>query len=795
MSASRPPEGHISAEERRKLLMSIGGISLAVVPTLAAILYLVVGLSFSEQSALYKAQVDNALYQRADLIKSDIAAIKDGLQQSLSDRSFEQNPASALQLIPGGRQFRIIPLSDMGVASLDPKDYGLSSLVLLDRVRKTFETGAIGFEIIKHKETSQLVAVGRFETPTQHGVAIATLHSHILARWMSAAPIGQFNLWQTFDDAPSIRISESAEFLPAGSGDPVKRTIEGTPYILGLDVDPSIVPSSPALPFLFWPLILLGLWASYWVLIYKRRADLEGDVKLILDTADLRDPLTLQHSELSPLALTVRQLASNNRSRMRRSGAAAIQPEQSQDITTREPQAPQSIASEWTTGIGAWVRLAQSETEAVEQNALKKLAVGVAGLAARSSAQSFVVSCLGGDREIRAKTCFIKALLSEGVDVIDVGHVPTPIAHMATHNGTSSGAALILQRDTKGRLTLGALYNRQWVEEGFWQKITALSYEHVATSSNGRSIKLTLEDDYCDRLSADMAMAENLRITVVCDSPITLSIAEQSLQKASCDVRCVCLERGFSDSEAQAHFGGYEADLHFVLNSCASRLTVFDAHGNRVRDDHIFMLISRDALARHPGSDVIIGYKGSRVLSSFVTSCGGASKMVNSAPNVLQREMTDSGAIIGGDCDGAFYLRDRWFGSDDAIYAGARLAEIVSNEGPLTDLIAALPETSLSVLPLSDKTPLHNALLVLLSDATSFAGARISQTDGIRVDFADSWAHIDDVLANDPTLRFEGDDDGCRGRLEELVADLLSQKYPELVLPTPLPTMTTSRSP
>ena len=154
MSASRPPEGHISAEERRKLLMSIGGISLAVVPTLAAVLYLVVGLSFSEQSALYKAQVDNALYQRADLIKSDIAAIKDGLQQSLSDRSFEQNPASALQLIPGGRQFRIIPLSDMGVASLDPKDYGLSSLVLLDRVRKTFETGAIGFEIIKHRNIS-----------------------------------------------------------------------------------------------------------------------------------------------------------------------------------------------------------------------------------------------------------------------------------------------------------------------------------------------------------------------------------------------------------------------------------------------------------------------------------------------------------------------------------------------------------------------------------------------------------------------------------------------------------------
>ena len=91
--------------------------------------------------------------------------------------------------------------------------------------------------------------------------------------------------------------------------------------------------------------------------------------------------------------------------------------------------------------------------------------------------------------------------------------------------------------------------------------------------------------------------------------------------------------------------------------------------------------------------------------------------------------------------------------------------------------------------------PTLAAVIYFLVGILFFAGARITQANGIRVDFADSLAQIDDALANDPTLRFEGDDDGCRGRLEELVADLLSQKYPELVLPTPLPTMTTSRSP
>jgi len=357
---------------------------------------------------------------------------------------------------------------------------------------------------------------------------------------------------------------------------------------------------------------------------------------------------------------------------------------------------------------------------------------------------------------------------------------------MATHNGTSSGAALIIQRDENETLTVGAVYNRQWAEESFWQKVTALSNEPIATSSNGRSIKLELIDDYCDRLSADMAMAEELRVNVLCDNPVTLAIAEKSLEKTSCEVRAIRLDPGFTTQEAQSLVNDHEASLSFIFNSQASRLTVLDEHANRMRDDHIFMLMSQDALARHPGSDVIVGNKSSRSLPSFITSCGGASKMVNAIPHSLQREMADTGAIIGGDCDGAFYLRDRWFGSDDAIYAAARLTEIVSNEGALTDLIASLPETSLRVLPLCDNSPLHAALWALLAEEANFAGARVSRENGIRVDFADSWVHIDDAaLTNKPTLRIEGDDDDCLARLEGLITDLLLRSYPELKISFP----------
>lgn len=804
MSASSvPPEGHILAQGKQSHFASLTGIALAFLPPLFALIYLSAGLSSSEEDSLFEAQANNALEQRTTLIKSDITAITNGLEMALSDDLTTKSPESIVRLIPGGTELQVIPLSDMGVASLDPKDYGLTSLILLDSVRKTFETGNTGLEVVKFGEVLKLVAVGRFSNPSNQGVAIVTLDDSIVARWVSAAPFGEFALWQNFADSPSIQIIPLGIESLSNSSVTTSRPVIGTPYVLGLSVDDSQMPSAPGLPLLFWPLIFGGLIASYWVLFVRRRTDLEGDVKRILETADSRDTVILKHAELSPVAFTLRQLASNNKSRMRRSNEAQVetqvrrnQIEPEIEAEPAEVPATDPVTREWSIWNESWVAIRQAEDESGELAALKKMALGIAGLTTQSSTRSFVVSSLGGEVEARAKTSFIKALLSEGVDVIDVGSVPPPVAHMATHNGTSSGAALMIQRDDDQTLTVGAVYNRQWAGENFWQKVTALSNEPIATASNGRSIKLKLVDDYCDRLSADMALAEGLQVNVLCDNSVTLAIAEKSLQKASCEVHAACLDSGFTAQEAQSLITEHEARLSFVFDSLGSRLTVFDEYANRVRDDHIFMLLSQDALARHPGSDVIVGNKSSRALPSFVTSCGGASKMVNATPHALQREMTDTGAIIGGDCDGTLYLRDRWFGSDDAIYAAARLTEIVSNEGALTDLIDALPTTSLNVLPLGDNSSVHSALLALLAEEANFAGARVSRENGIRVDFADSWAHIDDVgTTSMPTLRIEGDDDSCRTRLEGLIADLLSRKYPELKLSFATSTMTTFRSP
>lgn len=142
----------------------------------------------------------------------------------------------------------------------------------------------------------------------------------------------------------------------------------------------------------------------------------------------------------------------------------------------------------------------------------------------------------------------------------------------------------------------------------------------------------------------------------------------------------------------------FKLGCRVFIDADTSQLTVFDETGKQLLDDHVLMLIIQESLARHPGSDVLLGFRASRSLAAFITECGGASSIATSAPQVIQREMQTKCALIGGDSAGAVYIRDRWLGSNDPLYSAARLAEIISNsDSKLSALVEALPTITTSV--------------------------------------------------------------------------------------------------
>ncbi|MEC9144496.1 MAG: hypothetical protein VYA13_06535, partial [Pseudomonadota bacterium] len=94
--------------------------------------------------------------------------------------------------LPEAASWQVVPLDDMGVASLRPADYGLESLVLLDRVRQTFNTGETRFEVVRQNNEVVLALVSRYDVGNEQGVAVAMFSNSLTDRWVSASPAGAF---------------------------------------------------------------------------------------------------------------------------------------------------------------------------------------------------------------------------------------------------------------------------------------------------------------------------------------------------------------------------------------------------------------------------------------------------------------------------------------------------------------------------------------------------------------------------------------------------------------------------
>ena len=199
------------------------------------------------------------------------------------------------------------------------------------------------------------------------------------------------------------------------------------------------------------------------------------------------------------------------------------------------------------------------------------------------------------------------------------------------------------------------------------------------------------------------------------------------------------------------------------------------------------MLLSKDVLERHPGNEVLFGPSCTRNLPSFATRCGGSAKMVSASPHRLQSIMESNGAVLAGDTNGNFIIRDRWFDASDAIYSACRLVEIISNDGgSLTTLTETLPHSvATEALNFRIEPDCLDTLLHCLRDRTTFLGAKVTELDGVRIDFADSWAYlsVDNSDSQQATLYFEGDNDDALRRIRGGMRETVTRSLPDLKLP------------
>ena len=208
MEQPPPPEGHIeilgSSAKRRGL-----GLLMAVIPAFATLIYISTIFSSHSETTQRGLIAENALAQRAALIEADHDRLVKTIETTLAEVQTGEIESTLRQSMPDARSWQVVPLGDMGVASLRPADYGLESLVLLDRVRQTFNTGETRFEVVRQNDEIVLALVSRYVVGTEAGVTVVLFSNSLTDRWVNASSTGSFSLWQRIENAPGNRIAGS----------------------------------------------------------------------------------------------------------------------------------------------------------------------------------------------------------------------------------------------------------------------------------------------------------------------------------------------------------------------------------------------------------------------------------------------------------------------------------------------------------------------------------------------------------------------------------------------------------
>jgi phosphomannomutase/phosphoglucomutase len=228
------------------------------------------------------------------------------------------------------------------------------------------------------------------------------------------------------------------------------------------------------------------------------------------------------------------------------------------------------------------------------------------------------------------------------------------------------------------------------------------------------------------------------------------------------------------------------ADLGIAFDGDGDRLGVVDGRGRIVWPDQVLMLLAGDVLLRNPGADILFDVKSSRHLAAYILSGGGRPVMWKSGHSLMKAKMRETGALLGGEFSGHVFFKERWYGFDDALYAAARLLEVLASEsrspGELFDDLPSSPATPELHVNLTEGA--NFVLMRRLAELAEFPDARIITLDGLRVEFEDGWGLVRPSNTT-PSLvfRFEGEDEAALERIKGRFRALLNEAAPYLTMP------------
>lgn len=395
-------------------------------------------------------------------------------------------------------------------------------------------------------------------------------------------------------------------------------------------------------------------------------------------------------------------------------------------------------------------------------------------------------TCVSTGRDVRLtseriQNTLIRGICSTGLNVINVGMVPTPglyfsIAHLNIDGGVMvTGSHNPIEfNGLKMNDGLLSMYGEQIQE--LRRLIEVLDFEE----GEGDLQEEEIIPAYKEMIRERIHIRKSFKIVIDAGNGTAGPIAPEVYEALGCDIISLYCEPdgNFPNhlpdptvlkyiKDLRERVVSEKADLGLGYDGDADRVGVIDEKGQVVFADQILALLTRDVLERNPGSEIIFDVKCSQMLPEEIERNGGKPLMWMTGHSLIKKKMKETGAPLAGEMSGHIFFKDGFFGFDDGIFVSFRLVQYLSTqEKTLSELVDELPKyvsTPEIRLPCSDDEKfkvVHELTEAFKKDY------KVIDIDGARVLFGDGWGLVR-VSNTQPILvmRFEAK---TEERLEEI---------------------------
>ena len=386
----------------------------------------------------------------------------------------------------------------------------------------------------------------------------------------------------------------------------------------------------------------------------------------------------------------------------------------------------------------------------------------------------------------------IAGIRSAGVDVVDVGTVPTPVLYWSEVTlGADAGVQITGSHNPPEWNGIKMTHGGSSLYGDAIQDLLRSINESDFTSGSGGYERVAVLDRYVDDIAGRFNLERPMRVAVDCGNGTGSILAVRLLEAIGVEVTPLFCESdptfpnhhpdptvddNLIDLIRSVESGNH--DLGVAFDGDADRIGAIDDQGQIIRGDILLLLFGLDLLKkRGPGQKLIFDVKCSQVLPELFEKAGGEPIMWQTGHSLIKNKMRETGALLAGELSGHIMIADDYLGFDDALYDACRLIEIISRSGrTLSEMVSDFPEYRSTPEIRIDVT--EDQKWTVVSEALVYFKEKydVISVDGVRILFGDGWALLR-ASNTQPVIvaRFEAQSESRLIEIRTEIAEWLTQ--------------------